>query len=91
MIYLYCMTSSAGTPTSSYHYALNRSDLNIVTLFYDFIITLDQEMNNVWGRQFSIAGLLFFLNRYSSIVLVTANLLSFFPTVSLNLVSLVSL
>lgn len=58
-----------------------------MTLFYDILVTLDQEINNVWSRKLSVAGILFLLNRYLNVGVVIANLLSFFPIVQTSLVS----
>jgi len=37
---------------------------SIVILFYDYFITLDVEINNLWGRRPTVAQCLFYVNRY---------------------------
>ncbi|GJE89146.1 hypothetical protein PsYK624_052400 [Phanerochaete sordida] len=40
----------------------------LALIVYDYVITLDQEVNNVWRRKFTAASLLFYVNRYLSIL-----------------------
>ncbi|KAI0083642.1 hypothetical protein BDY19DRAFT_1051727 [Irpex rosettiformis] len=37
-------------------------------LFYDYLLTLPQEINNIWGRKFTLPTMLFLLNRYFSMI-----------------------
>ncbi|PFH52638.1 hypothetical protein AMATHDRAFT_39392, partial [Amanita thiersii Skay4041] len=55
-----------------------------VTVLYDWLITLDEEVDLVWSRQWSFAKILFLLNRYfgtlSLVMHLTANLLATPPS-----------
>ncbi|CAL1698756.1 unnamed protein product [Somion occarium] len=52
-----------------------------VLFFYDNLITLDGEVSHIWKRRFTVATLLFLLNRYLYVALSVVDLLKFFPPV----------
>jgi hypothetical protein len=36
---------------------------------YDYIMTLDQEINHIWTKKWSLSTLIFALNRYTTLIL----------------------
>ena len=44
--------------------------------FYEYVVTLDQEINHVWARKWTISTWIFVVNRYTALVAMFEN---FFP------------
>ncbi|TDL24211.1 hypothetical protein BD410DRAFT_854265 [Rickenella mellea] len=59
--------------------------INLFSQIYDYFLTLDQEISEFWHRKFSLASLLFYINRYLFWALVVMQL--FFVTYPLDDVS----
>jgi hypothetical protein len=43
---------------------------------YEYIVTLDQEINHIWAKKWSFSTLIFAVNRYISLFLVIVSTLS---------------
>jgi hypothetical protein len=54
--------------TSEISTELNFSAISFTLLFYDFLLTLDLEISRYWGTPLSWPTLLFFLNRYLTLL-----------------------
>lgn len=45
-----------------------------VLLLYDYLVTLDREVQLIWGHQLSITSVLFMANRYLNIIIAILEL-----------------
>ncbi|KAI0647084.1 hypothetical protein C8Q79DRAFT_1009226 [Trametes meyenii] len=50
-----------------------------VTVFYDYLTTLDREVRLLWGRKISLGKGIFLLNRYTSLLLFLMSFVELFP------------
>ncbi|THH30895.1 hypothetical protein EUX98_g3299 [Antrodiella citrinella] len=63
----------------------NRAHVAAAALFvYDTLLTFPQEVNHVWGRQFSGTTLLYFVNRYCLLAQKVLIILEVFPWQSIS-------
>lgn len=50
-------------------------------LYYDFVLTIPQEVERYWERKFSLPSFLFFLNRYMSVLCHIPVIIEFFGVI----------
>lgn len=69
------VASGAWTITVQYSLA---DPLHAVIIFYDYFLTLSQEIALVWSKQFTFVAFVFHVNRYTAFVWSIFNILAVF-------------
>ncbi|EIW56669.1 uncharacterized protein TRAVEDRAFT_49487 [Trametes versicolor FP-101664 SS1] len=57
------------------------SSVAFALLYYDFVLTIPQEVERYWERKFSLPSFLFFLNRYMSVLCHIPVIVEFFGVI----------
>jgi len=70
------MESDLNTETSFFYLGINKNYVlgYTVMLLYDHILTLDNEIDLIWQRRFTLPIYLFFIFRYATPLVSTLNL-----------------